>query len=162
MELMLAQSKDTEALGAALARAASGPLRIYLRGNLGVGKTTLVRGFLRGRGYRGAVKSPTYTLMEPYEDLAPEPVYHLDLYRLADPDELQYLGLDELESRHAVVLVEWPEQGSGALPPPDVTVDIEYEPAGRRARLGAATAAGERVLSALVFFAPAKEVGPKP
>ncbi len=115
------------ALGARLAeRLRSGSYRgvIYLCGDLGAGKTTLVRGLLRGLGYQAPVRSPTYTLIEPYEAVEP-PVVHLDLYRLADPEELEYLGLRDLLERPSLILVEWPERGAGALPPADLELLIE-------------------------------------
>ena len=97
---------------------------IYLRGDLGAGKTTLVRGLLRGLGYQAPVRSPTYTLIEPYESVDPL-VVHLDLYRLADLEELDYLGLRDLLERPGLMLVEWPERGAGALPPADLELFIE-------------------------------------
>jgi tRNA threonylcarbamoyladenosine biosynthesis protein TsaE len=103
---------------------------VHLRGDLGTGKTTLVRGILRGLGHRGAVKSPTYTLIEPYEP-GGLPVYHLDLYRLGDPEELEYLGLRDLLGGEALLLVEWPERAAAALPPPDLEVRIAYAGTGR-------------------------------
>ena len=109
---------------------------VYLQGDLGAGKTTLVRGLLRGLGYQGAVRSPTYTLIEPYDDVEP-PVVHLDLYRLADPEELDYLGLRDLLERPRLILIEWPERGAGALPPADLLVVIEHAGERRRIRLGA-------------------------
>jgi tRNA threonylcarbamoyladenosine biosynthesis protein TsaE len=103
---------------------------VHLHGDLGTGKTTLVRGILRGLGHRGAVKSPTYTLIEPYEPggLA---VYHLDLYRLGDPEELEYLGLRDLLGGEGLLLVEWPERAGAALPPPDLEIRIAYAGTGR-------------------------------
>ncbi len=109
---------------------------LYLRGELGAGKTTLVRGLLRGLGYQGAVRSPTYTLIEPYDAVEP-PVVHLDLYRLADPEELDYLGLRDLLERPGLILIEWPERGAGALPPADLEVLIEHTGEHRRIRLSA-------------------------
>lgn len=109
---------------------------VYLRGDLGAGKTTLVRGLLRGLGYQGAVRSPTYTLIEPYDDVEP-PVVHLDLYRLADPEELDYLGLRDLLERPGLILIEWPERGAGALPPADLEVMIEHAGEHRQIRLNA-------------------------
>lgn len=118
---------------------------IYLHGELGAGKTTLVRGLLRGLGYQAPVRSPTYTLIEPYEAVEP-PVVHLDLYRLADPEELDYLGLRDLLERPGLILVEWPERGAGALPPADLELFIEYaaESGGEQAEEYAAGHAGER------------------
>ena len=90
-------------------------LIVYLKGDLGAGKTTLVRGFLRGLGYKGTVKSPTYTLIEPYR-IAGKSICHLDLYRLADAEELEYLGVRDLLQEETVLLIEWPERGEGVLP----------------------------------------------
>lgn len=130
MTLTLRNEADTLALGRRLAQACPAAAVIYLRGPLGAGKTTLVRGLLKGIGYRGPVKSPTYTLIEPYE-CGGRRFFHLDLYRITDPAELEYLGLRELQEGEAVLLVEWPERGSGSLPPADLTLDIEYRPPGR-------------------------------
>jgi tRNA threonylcarbamoyladenosine biosynthesis protein TsaE len=134
-----------EALGAALGRAATQDGWIYLHGDLGAGKTTLVRGLLRGLGHSGAVKSPTYTLVEPY-DLAGRTVYHLDLYRLGDPEELEWIGIREIFAPGHLCLVEWPERGRGALPEADLQLDLEYAGAGRRIRADARTARGREVL----------------
>lgn len=137
-----------ERIGAGLAAAVTGECVIYLHGDLGAGKTTLVRGFLRGLGHRGAVKSPTYTLMEPYR-AGGRPLYHLDLYRLGDPGELEYLGIRDLLGPGAVLLVEWPERGRGELPPADLLIDIEYLTRGRRLRLTGSTDRGRKLLQIL-------------
>ena len=131
-----------QALGAALAAACPRPFVVFLEGDLGAGKTTLVRGFLRALGHGAAVRSPTFTLLEPYE-LATGPVFHLDLYRLAHPDELAYLGLRDLLGGQAILLVEWPERGQGELPAPDLQILIEHLADGRRVRLVPRTAAGQ-------------------
>lgn len=99
---------------------------VYLRGDLGAGKTTLSRGILRALGFAGAVKSPTYTLLEPYE-LSTCLVLHLDLYRLARADELVFVGLDEALDQPAIKLIEWPERGEGYLPAPDIEVALSVE-----------------------------------
>jgi tRNA threonylcarbamoyladenosine biosynthesis protein TsaE len=104
---------------------------LYLHGDLGTGKTTLVRGLLRARGCQTAVRSPTYTLIEPYDDLEP-PIAHLDLYRLGDPEELDYLGLRDLLERHCLVIVEWPERGRGVLPAANLEIELEHADAARR------------------------------
>jgi tRNA threonylcarbamoyladenosine biosynthesis protein TsaE len=134
-----------ETLGARLARACPDACSIWLQGELGAGKTTLVRGFLRGLGHQGPVKSPTYTLIEPYR-LARRDCYHLDLYRLGDPEELEYLGLRDLMAEACILLVEWPERGAGWLPDPDLRVTIAYSEPGRRLTLSGASHLGERVL----------------
>lgn len=103
---------------------------IYLRGPLGAGKTTLARGLLRALGHEGAVRSPTYALLETYR-LGGRELWHLDLYRLADPGEVEYLGLRDAPA-DAVLLIEWPEQGRGALPPPSLDLHLTLEGDGRR------------------------------
>lgn len=96
---------------------------IYLSGDLGAGKTTLVRGFLRGLGYKGKIKSPTYTLVETY-DIAGKRFNHFDLYRLQDPTELEQIGLDDY-IKDQTCLIEWPERGGELLPKADVTIKIK-------------------------------------
>ncbi|HEC16840.1 MAG TPA: tRNA (adenosine(37)-N6)-threonylcarbamoyltransferase complex ATPase subunit type 1 TsaE [Sedimenticola sp.] len=140
--------KAQEALGAALAAACPAACVIYLEGDLGVGKTTLVRGFLRGLGHAGPVRSPTYTLLEPY-DLPGRRCYHLDLYRLADPGELEYLGIRDLLQGDAILLVEWPEKGGGELPAADLIIHIRYDHDGRRLELEPSGARGEQLVSRL-------------
>ena len=103
---------------------------VFLEGELGAGKTTLARGILRGLGFAGHVKSPTYTLVEPYEFDA-QRVYHFDFYRIKDAEELEYIGLDDLLGERAIKLVEWPERASGRLPRPDRIVRIRVENDGR-------------------------------
>ncbi len=136
------------ALGAALSAVCPLVCMIHLQGDLGAGKTTFVRGFLRGLGYVGAVRSPTYTLVEPY---ATERLrcYHFDLYRLADAEELEYLGLRDILAEQAVWLVEWPEHGAGVLPAPDLRVGIEHQRVGRRLCFEAGSALGAETLGAL-------------
>ncbi len=137
-ERLLADEAATCAFGEALARALPAPegcpLVIWLQGDLGAGKTTLCRAILRGLGWQGAVRSPTYTLMEPYT--LPHPriseVLHLDLYRLGDPAELEFLGLQDWLGQPALWLVEWPEKGRGYLPPADLLLTLT--PAGEAAR----------------------------
>lgn len=133
MELVVNSAEEMEALGARLA--AHYPTgTIYLQGELGAGKTTLVRGWLRALGHQGKVKSPTYTLIEPYE-LAGRWIYHFDLYRLSDPQELENIGARDYFQLDTLCLVEWPERGGSQLPPPDLLITIEHRGEQRRARL---------------------------
>jgi tRNA threonylcarbamoyladenosine biosynthesis protein TsaE len=137
--------QQQEQIGAALAMACPHGSIIYLHGDLGAGKTTLVRGFLQGLGHQGAVKSPTYTLLEPYV-IGGANFCHIDLYRLADAGELEYLGMRDLLQEGATLLLEWPEKGQGELPVPDLVIHIEYLPQGRDLQLSAKSVAGERIL----------------
>jgi tRNA threonylcarbamoyladenosine biosynthesis protein TsaE len=137
MRRHLRSEADTLALGARLAQRLSPGCIVFLEGALGVGKTTLVRGLLRALGHAGPVKSPTFTLVEPYE-LNGWRIYHLDLYRLTSPDELEYLGVRDYLDGQGVCLVEWPERGAGVLPEADLVIELSYvEGQGRRARLQA-------------------------
>jgi len=133
-----------ERFGGALANAALEAVNIYLSGPLAAGKTTLARGFLRARGHRGAVKSPTFTLVETYT-LQPRTAHHFDLYRIADPEELDYIGLDEYFDGTADCLVEWPQRGLGALPAADIGITLEVAGNGRVVRLTANTPRGHDV-----------------
>lgn len=145
----LPDAAATEALGARLAGACAGGLVVYLHGELGSGKTTLVRGLLHALGHAGRVRSPTYTLVEPYE-LGARSVYHFDLYRLADPEELEFMGIRDFLDPAALLLVEWPEKGAGWLPPAELDLSLAYaDGGGRSARLAAAGARGEAVLARL-------------
>ena len=147
-ELFIADAGTMDRLGQRLAGVCPPGSRIYLQGDLGAGKTTLVRGFLRGCGYRGKVKSPTYTLVEPYE-AGTRTVIHIDLYRIRDGDELETLGLREYLDSDGISLVEWPERGSGRLGEPDILIKFRILESGRALKLYGGTAAGETMLNGL-------------
>lgn len=119
---------------------------LLLQGELGAGKSTFARGLLRALGHRGTVPSPTYTLVEPYE-LAWGTVYHVDLYRVADPEELRFLGFDELEQ--GLRLVEWPERAPELTQTADLGIRLEYDGDGRRASCAGLSPRGERLVAAL-------------
>ena len=138
----------TSALAQRFAAVVDGGLVIYLHGDLGAGKTSFARALLTALGVGERVKSPTYSLVESYRagELA---AWHLDLYRIADPGELEWLGLDALGDPAALVLVEWPERGTGALPAPDLVLELEHADSGRRARAEPRSARGEAVLGRL-------------
>jgi tRNA threonylcarbamoyladenosine biosynthesis protein TsaE len=138
----------TAALAARLARVLDEGLVFYLHGSLGAGKTSFARALLTALGVGERVKSPTYSLVESYM-ARDRPAWHLDLYRIADPGELEWLGLDALAEPTALVLVEWPERGAGALPAADLELRLDYAGQGRHALLRAFTARGERLLARL-------------
>ncbi len=131
------------ALAAALAPALRDGGVVHLRGNLGAGKTTFARALLRALGVGQRVKSPTYSLIESYQ-VAERALHHLDLYRIADPGELEWLGLPDLADPAALLLIEWPERGGAALPPPDLIVQLAHAGARRDFILSAASARGAR------------------
>ncbi|MBU2954576.1 tRNA (adenosine(37)-N6)-threonylcarbamoyltransferase complex ATPase subunit type 1 TsaE [Marinobacter sp. F3R08] len=144
---------ETERLGGELARAvaASGHgLVVYLDGDLGMGKTTLSRGIMRGLGHEGAVKSPTYTLVEPYEFLNP-PAYHFDLYRLGDAEELEYMGIRDYFADGSLCLIEWPERGKGILPEPDLEIHLEAQGKGRSVVMRARSEQGAHLVNELAL-----------
>ncbi len=141
----LSSPEAMEALGARLARESGPGLTVYLSGDLGAGKTTLVRGFLRGLGYQGPVRSPTFTLVEPYT-LEGRRVYHFDLYRLSDPEELEFLGIRDYLDPDSMRLIEWPQRGLGLIPEPDLIVNIAYSSHGRRLEWTSGSERGTRLI----------------
>lgn len=134
--------------GAALYGALKGRGVVYLVGDLGMGKTTFSRGVIQRAGHTGAVKSPTYTLVEPYE-LTTGQIYHFDLYRLADPEELEYLGVRDYFEGSSLSLVEWPCRGRGWLPEADLQIDIHLDGRGRRLVCQANNSHGVQALTQL-------------
>ncbi len=148
-EVILPDEAATEQFGGSVAariRASDTGLVVFLEGNLGMGKTTLSRGLIRGLGHQGAVKSPTYTLVEPYEHITPA-VYHFDLYRLVDPEELEYMGIRDYFSPDRVCLIEWAERGQGVLPEPDLIIFLERQSDGRIATVNPKTRRGRDLVA---------------
>ena len=145
LQLELADEAATEALGSKLAKALALPAVVYLNGDLGAGKTTLSRGVMRGFGHQGAVKSPTYTLVEPYEFEGCS-VFHFDLYRLSDPEELEFMGIREYFEQNSLCLVEWPECGTGILPQSDLDITLAYHEDARKVTIRAHSENGKDAL----------------
>ena len=144
--LMLPDEAATLALGGDIARGLRPGITVHLQGDLGAGKTTLVRGVLRALGHVGRVKSPTYTLVEIYNLPAFE-LYHFDLYRMNDPREWMDAGFREVANGNTVSLVEWPEKAAGLLPPPDLRMLLQVCDDGREVRLMAETVLGKECLN---------------
>lgn len=157
LEYLLKDEAATVAMGKSLANVlqlqseqqqAQQSLIVFLNGDLGAGKTTLTRGFVRGMGHQGNVKSPTYTLVEPYE-LAPWQVYHFDLYRLSDPEELEYMGIRDYFANNCCCFIEWPEKGAGLLANADIIINMVYQEEQRVINLQANSTRGEVFLQQL-------------
>ncbi|WP_199100698.1 tRNA (adenosine(37)-N6)-threonylcarbamoyltransferase complex ATPase subunit type 1 TsaE [Dyella sp. ASV21] len=144
----LVDEAATAALATRLAGLLDDGLVIYLHGDLGAGKTSFARALLGALGVGERIKSPTYSLVESYRAQG-RPAWHLDLYRIADPGELEWLGLDALSDPSALVLVEWPERGAGALPAADLVIHLSYAGTGRRAAMEPRSERGERAVSRL-------------
>lgn len=147
IDFFLAEPQDTDLLGQWLAATRPPRAVVQLQGDLGAGKSTLARALLRALGVQGAIRSPTYTLVERYPLSDGTEAWHLDLYRIGQAEELDFLGLDE--GTASLWLVEWPERGAGALPPTDLVVALDIEGQGRRARLSAVSVAGQEWLHRL-------------
>ncbi|MBE9610374.1 tRNA (adenosine(37)-N6)-threonylcarbamoyltransferase complex ATPase subunit type 1 TsaE [Chitinilyticum piscinae] len=154
-DLLLPDESATLALGEAIAAALEGGLVIELEGDLGAGKTTLTRGILRGLGYTGRVKSPTYTLVEPYS-ISNLYLYHFDLYRFSDPEEWEDAGFREHFNPHSVCLIEWADKAAGLLPTPDWRIMLRPEGEGRRARIDVFSTQGKACATRVSLPSPMK------
>jgi len=130
----LPDSESTEKFGAELFTCLPEKALIFLHGDLGAGKTTLVRGLLRAAGVTGAIKSPTYALIEEY-DIGDRKIFHFDLYRLAEADELEWIGIDDYLNQNALCFIEWAEKGTGVLPDADIHITLTNQDAGRLVQL---------------------------
>ena len=144
-----ATEKDTAKLAVDLAQAVKQQLPqgivVYLQGDLGAGKTTFSRHFIQALGHSGNVKSPTYMLVEPYSLTGLE-VYHFDLYRLSDPEELEFMGIRDYFADNRVCLIEWPQNGGQNLAPADLVISIEPDKTGRRFTIAALSLTGKAAL----------------
>jgi tRNA threonylcarbamoyladenosine biosynthesis protein TsaE len=138
----------TDAFASDLAKSLLPGLIIFLHGDLGAGKTTLVRSMLFALGHTGSAKSPTYTLVEPYQINALT-INHFDLYRLADPSELEYIGIRDYVNAHSICIFEWADKGIGYVPPADIEITLQFTANGRKAVLVAKTAIGQAILKEL-------------
>jgi tRNA threonylcarbamoyladenosine biosynthesis protein TsaE len=130
MNRYLSTTEETERFGAELRTILPAKCLVFLHGQLGAGKTTLVRGFLRASGFTGAVKSPTYTLVEEYR-INDQKIVHFDLYRLTDPEELEWIGIRDYFDQDCICFIEWPDMGKGFLPEPDWVITLTNEGLGR-------------------------------
>lgn len=148
--LFLADEAAMVAFGNRIASVTQGHGVIFLEGDLGAGKTTLSRGIIRGLGHVGAVKSPTFTVVEPYE-IGDIRAFHFDLYRLVDPEELEYMGIRDYFEGDALCLFEWPQKGAGILPKPDLTITISPQAGGRSLNLSSQSSRGEAWCAALAL-----------
>ena len=148
--LFIADEEAMVALGKSIAEITGGVGLIFLQGDLGAGKTTLSRGIIRGLGHSGAVKSPTFTLVEPYE-IGEVRAFHFALYRLVDPEELEYISIRDYFDGDALCLIEWPDKGTGFLPKPDLTITITAHNHGRQLKLLSQSARSESWCAALAL-----------
>ncbi|MDD1613881.1 MAG: tRNA (adenosine(37)-N6)-threonylcarbamoyltransferase complex ATPase subunit type 1 TsaE [Methylococcaceae bacterium] len=126
MQKYLDSTEATEQFGAELFKSVPSKCLIFLQGDLGAGKTTMVRGFLRAAGYNGTVKSPTYTLVEEYI-VDGRKIFHFDLYRVVDPEELEWIGIRDYFDQDSICFIEWPDKGKGFLPQPDIIITLKPE-----------------------------------
>jgi len=151
MQILLEDEQKMQVFGEKIAQVIgqiNAPLLILLNGDLGAGKTTLSRGILNGLGHRGSVKSPTYTLVEPY-DLEIGKVFHFDLYRLVDPEELYDIGFNDYLTESQLCMIEWPDKGGSLLPKADISLQINSNETGREVILTAQTSLGSQCVNPL-------------
>ncbi|WP_042151345.1 MULTISPECIES: tRNA (adenosine(37)-N6)-threonylcarbamoyltransferase complex ATPase subunit type 1 TsaE [unclassified Pseudoalteromonas] len=145
---LLEDEQATVAMGGVLAKNITQGAVIYLHGDLGAGKTTFTRGVVQGFGHTGKVKSPTYTLVEPYE-LENQSIYHFDLYRLADPEELEFMGIRDYFNEKSICMIEWPEKGAEFLATADLELTLEYVAQKRKVSIMGKTQKGEEIVDRL-------------
>jgi len=145
MKIRLNTEEDTQVFGESIARVITSPFNCFLKGDLGVGKTRLVRAIIQSLGFKGNVKSPTYTIVEPY-NIGHCSIHHFDLYRLSDPEELDFLGIRDYFDQQSINFFEWPDKGKGWLEQPDWVIEFEFESDTRVCHLIAQTERGEKYL----------------
>lgn len=146
--VQIADEQGTQALAEKLALQCKEATVIYLNGELGAGKTSFCRAFIHALGYQGRVKSPTYTLVEPYE-AGHWRIFHFDLYRLSDPEELEFIGIRDYFQSDCLCLIEWPEKGAGLLAPADLQISIDFSDNGRTISLHGLSEQGIALLQQL-------------
>lgn len=149
MKQVLHDEAATQQLGQALAQCITAPLRLYFYGELGAGKTCMIRAMLRALGIEGPIKSPTFALVEPYQNDTLH-LFHFDLYRLSEPEELEALGWRDYLTDDSVILLEWPEKGGAILPEPDLALHLSIIPEGRNVDCRAHTEKGQQIVKKLV------------
>ncbi|MCK5478997.1 MAG: tRNA (adenosine(37)-N6)-threonylcarbamoyltransferase complex ATPase subunit type 1 TsaE [Methylococcales bacterium] len=154
MKITLLNEQETEQFGSELWRILPKKCLVFLNGDLGAGKTTLTRGVLRAAGHKSAVKSPTYTLVEEY-DLASGRIFHFDLYRLKDPEELEWIGMRDYLDQQSISFIEWPELGKGYLPESDIELTLTTKGKGRELKI---TVLSEKLVNKLKLHWKNKDI----
>lgn len=149
MQFFCPRQSDTEQLAQTLASSCPHGMVVYLHGGLGAGKSTFARAFIHTLGFKGSIKSPTYSLLEAYRLDDGFEAVHMDLYRLADPEEVDYLALDEYEKNALAMLIEWPEKGEGHIPPADIAIQFSTQADGRLLKFTPHTLEAQHWISAI-------------